>query len=285
MDNKYLIFGQARSGTTSLSACFNVDGVKVAQEPTCIQTGDKYLIEEEIKKFNFHTDFPEDYDCSLEEFPLPQYHNPWDLSLKDKKVCYQFLNSIYARFDGIKHIWGNNCFKTNYNIIDYAKEKSVSIIFMYRKNQFDFVKSAHISVGTKVSQLTIEGISKEAISKVKSRISKADIKPINVKHSLNRIRRSTRALKLFWEEVKKTNCYLLAYEDLYLSSNQEKEFEKVCRFLNLNDSQINKEVFKKIILNKDVKQTDGAMSMKIPNIDEYNQAADAHRNFCNFTLK
>ena len=44
MKGKYLIFGQARSGTTTIAACLTRKDGDMIQEPTCIRSGDCYLI-------------------------------------------------------------------------------------------------------------------------------------------------------------------------------------------------------------------------------------------------
>ena len=61
MKNKYLIFSQARSGSTTLAACLTIakrlNGGKpitsMIQEPTSIRAGDRYMIQEELSELNF----------------------------------------------------------------------------------------------------------------------------------------------------------------------------------------------------------------------------------------
>ena len=290
MSKKYLIFGQARSGTTSLSCCLNYEGyngTRLIHEPTCIKTGERHLVEPYTQKLNFATSFPDNYSCPPEEFPHPQFHNPWDLSLKDKKKCYSFLDLLYSKYDGIKHIWGNNCYQSNFNIIDYVLENDVSLIFLYRRNQFDHYKSIHVTNSAGIFQMTDDGLRKEAVEKTRGRLNSIDEFPnIPLDHALAHVERVVKSLKIFWEKIKiYNNAYHLTYEDFYNSKNIEIEFKKIWNFLKLDSTKMNHDLFEKVMGNKNVKLVNEEVSSKIPNIEDYNNLYKQYPDFADFHLK
>ena len=112
-----------------------------------------------------------------------------------------------------------------------------------------------------------------------------DIPSIELKGALKRAMRATEVMKILWNRVKKCNSYLLSYEDFYLSEEKEEEFKKICDFINLDFEKLHKDTFNKVILNKEVKQTDEKISSKIPNIKDYEELALLHPSFSKFILK
>tara|TARA_Y100000361_G_scaffold139814_1_gene143222 strand:- start:2772 stop:3647 length:876 start_codon:yes stop_codon:yes gene_type:complete len=291
MKNKYLIFSQARSGSTTLAACLTIakrlNGGKpitsMIQEPTSIRAGDRYMIQEELSELNFpEKNNKEDFQINNVEHNV---HNPLDHALRDEKTTQSFLDKLYSRFTGIKHIWNNNSFITNINIINYVKEKNIPVIFLYRSNQFNAVKSSHIVKSSRIAQLSIEGNDKESVDRVRERLEKSDIGKIGFEQTFSSATRNVYALNFYWNHLKGHKCKLLCYEDFYFSGNKNKNLKEVCDFIGCNFKDLPQKAIKARLLNPNIVQSTSAICNKIENIKEYESLYDIHPYISKFRLK
>ena len=292
MNNKYLIFSQARSGSTALAACMTVTRKRskdapfftsMIQEPTSIRSGDKYLIQEELGELDFpEKNHPEEFYIDNIEH---NFHNPLDHALMDEKTVRSFLDKLYSRFVGIKHIWNNNSFATNTHIINYVKEKNIPVIFLYRTNQFDAVKSSHIVRSSKIAQLSIEGNDNESIARVKERLEKSDIREICFQEAFITALRNTYCLKFYWNELKDHKCKLVSYEDFYFSGDRNENLKEICEFVGCDFETLSEEMIEQRLLSPNVKQSTDTICEKIANIEKYNSLSNAHPYISKLNLK
>ena len=291
MKNKYLIFSQARSGSTTLAACLTISRktegenftTTMIQEPTSIRAGDRYLIEQELSELNFpERNDPENFQIYNVEH---NFHNPLDHALRDEKTVQYFLDKLYSRFAGIKHIWNNNSFVTNTHIINYVKEKNIPVIFLYRSNQFNAVKSSHIVKSSKIPQLSIEGNDKESVDRVRERLEKSDIGKIGFEQTFSSATRNVYALNFYWNLLKDHKCKLLCYEDFYFSGCKNENLKEVCDFIGCDFEDLPKKTIEKRLLNPNIVQSTDAICNKIENIKEYDALSDIHPYISKFRLE
>lgn len=283
--NKYLIFSQARSGSTTIAACLTKSehgSLTMIQEPTSIKSGDKYLIQEELGKLNFPKVCPKNY---FEDNIDHNAHNSLDYALRDKEDCFSFLDDLYSRFEGVKHIWNNNSYVSNTNIINYAKEKNIPIVFLYRNNQFEVAKSVHIVRASKISQLSIEGNDEDSINRVKERLNQSIIPKINFEMAFTALTRAIYSLNYYWRLLEGHQTKLISYEDFYYSGEKEQNLKDLCDFINCDFDSLKRKVIEERLLNKAVKQCGDSISNNIPNINEYHSLYEKHLGISNFRLK
>ena len=282
MSNKYLIFGQARSGTTTIAACLTRKKGDMVQEPTCIRAGDRYLIEDEISKLNFVKRLPLDFYFNNVDFID---HNPLDKALEDKNNTYDYLDAIYSRFDGVKHIWNNNSYTTNLNIINYVKEKNIPVLFLHRNNLFDVEVSFHIVEASGVSQLSIEGNAAEDIQRVKNKVESCDVPKIHSARCFTSVVRSAYYLDSYWSELENHKRKVISYEDFYTKGDKKHNLMSVCEFLNIDFKTLNSSVIEERLLSKAVKQSSEKVTDKIENMARFKQIQLIHPRLSNFRLK
>ena len=282
MSGKYLIFGQARSGTTTIAACLTRKDGDMIQEPTCIRSGDCYLIKDEISNLDFTDNLPVDFYFNNADFID---HNPLDKALEERANTYDYLDSLYCRFDGIKHVWNNNSYITNLNIINYVKEKNIPVLFLYRNNLFDVEASFHIAKASGVSQLSIEGNTPADIERVKNKVESCDVSEIHAARCFTEVTRSAYYLNSYWGELKNHNCKIISYEDFYINDDKKNNLIKVCEFLNIDFNTLNLSVIENRLLNKDVKQSSEEVTAKIENMARFKEIQSIHTRLSNFHLE
>ena len=165
------------------------------------------------------------------------------------------------------------------------KEKNIPVIFLYRSNQFNAVKSSHIVKSSRIAQLSIEGNDKESVDRVRERLEKSDIGKIGFEHTFSSATRNVYALNFYWNHLKGHKCKLLCYEDFYFSGNKNKNLKEVCDFIGCNFKDLPQKAIKARLLNPNIVQSTSAICNKIENIKEYESLYDVHPYISKFRLK
>ena len=214
-------------------------------------------------------------------------HNLIDCALKDEKTISDYLDHLYERFDGIKHVWDNNSYRANLNLIEYIKENNVLVLFMLRKNLFDAVLSKWLTGKANISQLSIEGNEDQSILKVKSEFASRvshKCKIIPVGPLFSEATRSSYSLKYFWDELKAHEPKLIYYEDFYYAGDRTENLKEVCDFVGVDFNALDREIINARLLNKNVKQTTKDVLAGIENYETFLEIVEAHPGLANFTL-
>jgi len=226
---KFVIFGCARSGTSNLSAALT-RGFNLVQEPAMLTSGDNYLVRDIIKKYeNIYK------DAKYGEFNFPngrlatkKFHS----AIKDAGQSYQFLDDIYERFSGIKHIYASAPDWLNTNFVKYFRDKSIKVIFLKREDVFATVLSSYFKQRD-------------------DRCSFVDIDKLKtaIKVTIYRTAYNEELIKKYIPESDVLSYY---YEDLYSKEVKirEENLEKICNFIEVKRELLIKSVVEKKFLAK-----------------------------------
>lgn len=223
MSSKYIIFGQERSGTTSLISALNFNN-NVVHEPLSSLSGDIY----HNPKFN---SIIEDLGMKPEDLPkskiIPYFNKFNEVSTNHYKLS-SFLDIIYEKFDGIKHVWCTVPQEGNENVIDYCKSRGIKVIYQYRNSFFDAAVSWQLANQVQVWQL---GCNKEHKSKVDS-FQYIDLQEIPIQR---RVKWYKEYLPHYYSLLP-DGSFISKYEDLYgLRTYEERliQFNKIVDYLQI----------------------------------------------------
>ena len=146
--DKFLIFGLARSGTTSLLNALNKNG-NVMHEPFKSDTG-------EVGQNRAFTRLLEVNGYLPEQLPEPAndawHSNRFHYIAADRTRCHAWLEQLYAEFTGIKHVWNTVSRQANLNILDWCKTKKIKLIFQTRENLARSLLSTHLAQQSQIWQ-------------------------------------------------------------------------------------------------------------------------------------
>tara|TARA_Y100000590_G_C15696057_1_gene1005147 strand:+ start:1296 stop:2057 length:762 start_codon:yes stop_codon:yes gene_type:complete len=226
---KFVIFGCARSGTVNLSATLT-RSFNLVQEPAMLNSGDNHLVRDIIKKYgNIYK------DAKYGEFNFPngrlatkKFHSV----IKDASQSYQFLDDIYERFSGIKHVYSSAPDWLNTNFVKYFRDRSVKVIFLKREDIFATALSSYFKQRD-------------------DRCSFVDID--NLKELIEVMRyRTVYNEQLIKEQISDDNLLPYCYEDLYAreTETREKNLETICDFVGIERSYLHEEMVQEKFLTK-----------------------------------
>lgn len=224
MNSNFLLFGQERSGSTSLISSLN-SNCGVVHEPLSSLSGDikdnsKFI--EIVNEFDIHPN-------RLEESDIIPYFNKYNYISTDQNKLGKFFDRLYEEFYGLKHIWCTVPDEGNENVIKYCDDRKIPIIFLYRENSFDAAVSWQLGNQTGVWQL---GDSFENRKKLKG----FNYKPLIEQQIKRRVLWYERSLKKYLKLCKKP--YVVSYEQIYEATTTERK-KLMLELLHVLDSRSN----------------------------------------------
>jgi len=225
MNSKFAIFGQERAGTTSLISALNKND-RIVHEPLSSLTGDLEHNPRYKEITLKHGMIPEKMPKS-DHIP---YFNKFNAISEQKGKCFDFLDSLFEEFDGVKHVWCTVSEGGNGNFLYYCAAHGIKVIFQYRQNCFFPAISWQLANQVKVWQL---GENKEHKSTVDS-FNYEDLDELPIQR---RVRWYKKYIP-FYHELLPKKCYISKYEDLYGLSTYEERLDKFQDLVNYLDIEV-----------------------------------------------
>lgn len=255
MNQRFLIFALARSGSTSLSAAIG-STIPLVQEPFSSQSGD---VEENAE---FRQMLEERGYLGLENTTSKDSDfawNPINRIAEDKKECALFLDKMFGHFTCIKHVWGTVSVQANLNILDECLKRDVKLIYLSRRNLARAVISRLLAKQAQIYQLGVNMEHSERWKKTK--FDKID------RQEFLRERDQTQELDQTLRAHLEHKPHLsLYYEDLYGSPKvQEAAISQLCHFVPIDGAVLSADAISDYLGSKERKQTDRNTLKRIPN--------------------
>jgi hypothetical protein len=223
---KFAIIGMARSGTSSLSSCFSEN---IIQEPLMSNSGDG----DKIK------DITEKYEVIPRWQTFDIQNNPDSYFSSKRKNVFNFLDEIYSRFDGIKHIYTSCIPNVSDDFINYFKKNDIKIIWLSRRSVF---WSAISNQFKNNNQLINQKINPDKIKENMKWFYEMEFRIFNYMLD-NEINTSSNVIKYY-------------YEDLYSNKvNRINNLKNIIKFINAQDSELNQGYINKKFLKDKAAET------------------------------
>ena len=231
---KFVIFGLGRSGTTSLSASLTFsDTYNLIQEPLMLESGDRHKIADITSKYKKIR--PEQKIIDLEE----------------TETSYRFLDEIYQRYDGFKHIYSSLQPIPNLNLVSYFKEHDIRVLFLRRRSLLNAAISNHLKRVQSQNDFPCTGEKK-------------------LKASIQWFYNCTACANLMLSEnIQEKNLLTFHYEDLYCQDIEARKtnFNTICEFFEIDQKKLNSKVVEARFLFPRQEQTH-KIHEQIPNYHE-----------------
>ena len=208
---KFVIFGLGRSGTTSLSASLSFpDTDNLIQEPLMLESGDRHKIADITSKYEIR---PEQNTVDLDEFPITE-------------TSYRFLDEIYERYDGFKHIYSSTQPLLNLNLVSYFREHDIRVLFLRRRSLLNAAISNHLK-------------------RVQSQKDSPCADEKKLKATMQWFYTCTACANLMLSEnIQEKNLLTFHYEDLYCQDIEARKtnFNTICEFFEIDQKKLNSKV-------------------------------------------
>jgi hypothetical protein len=257
--DRFLIFALERSGSSSLAAALNRD-LAVVQEPFSSLTGDiqhNALFHSLLEESGYLPEnLPEDEG---DEFAYNRFHH----LARDPVVCSNYLEALYRRFTGIKHVRNTVSMDANFNILDWCLENDVKIIFLSRKKLGAALLSRFLAQQARVHNLGAEMENLE-------RWQETAFEPIDIDLFQNQLDDFNRTEMEFRQHLEGKPCHYLYYEQLYQGWAwlRRRNFRALCRFLSTTPDELDPESIENYLFNPVRKQTNKRALARIPNFTQ-----------------
>jgi len=254
MDSKFVIFGQERAGTTSLISALNKND-RIVHEPLSSLTGDLDHNPRYAEIIKRHKMTPDNLPASKN---IP-YFNKFNNIAEDNDKLWDFLDSLFCTFDGVKHVWCTSSEEGNENFICYCQAHGIKIIFQYRESAFYPAISWQLANQVQVWQL---GENKENKGLVDS-FNYTSLEEAPIKRRVAWYKKYIP----HYHELLPPESVVSKYEDLYgLPTYEERlvQFDKIVNYLDIEIDQNNVENF----LSTDRRVFGKKAYGKIPNYQE-----------------
>ena len=257
--DRFLIFALERSGSSSLAAALGNE-LSVVQEPFSSLSGDiqsntlfRELLEETGR---LPEDLPVDED---DAYSFNRFHR----LARDPLVCAQHLEALYQRFLGIKHVRNTVSMDANFNILDWCIQHDIKIIFLSRKKLGKALLSRFLAQQAEIHNL---GPAMEN----KARWEATVFEPIDIGLFQEQLRDFESTEAEYRQHLKDGRFFDLYYEKLYQGWTwlRRLRFKALCRFLNVQEGDLNSESVNNYLFNPERKQTNHRALDRIPNIRE-----------------
>lgn len=218
---KFIIYGLGRSGTTNLAAGLG-NGIlyeKVIQEPFSRKSGD-------VSHFEHLRELQKEYGF----FPHNLLGGKDGVFPKGRKQVHSFLDRLYEKYHGIKHVFTSCNSIINIPLVEYLNENKIKVIHLRRKSILDVTLSnnlahQHETWGWK------EG-TREHLDNFDYTDLDCDRLLESAEHIYNSVIVSEDAIK---KTIKENNLLSFYYEDLYVSDpeGRNENFNKICDFIEV----------------------------------------------------
>jgi len=255
-EGRFIIFALERSGSSSLAAALNQD-LSVVQEPFTSRTGDL----QSNPKF---IELVEQMGINPEQLPdpgnIPFGFNRYLPLAQDKDRCDAYLNHLFDRFVGIKHVWNTVSREANLNILSWCIDQGVDIVFLTRKNLFRSLLSRHLAQQANIFQLGDQ-------LQHRQEWEQAEFEPIDIRKFTRQLESIERDEAYYRRFLKGQRYFFLHYEMLYQGSlkQRQRSFRLLCAFLSINPETLDEENIHKYLFSQRRKQTSAAIGRRLPN--------------------
>lgn len=270
--NKFLIFGEARSGTTSL---FRILESLYASEK---HPRSPLAVSEPFHSSGLRRNYPKLYKKLKPNLKILQSQQGAKVEISDINII---LDACYEFSFGIKHLWDHfsdienwpfHGKEQNEFILEYARKNNIKIIFLSRNN---FV--LRLLSQSMADQSNIWNLDKgeEDINKLKN----FKFKPVNLFDFHSELIRHLSIRSIYTKALESIDHYEISYEKLfkayyseYIPSEEElrnmkkQEIYNICEYLEIDENNLNKETVE-LYTSPQKRQTIKAYK-KVPNIQE-----------------
>ncbi len=256
---RFLIFALERSGSSSLAAALNT-GYSVVQEPLSSLTGDI----ETNPKF---TELLETSNMLPEQLPehddSPFAFNRFNPIAEDKVLCQDYLERLYRRFSGAKHVWNTVSYEANTNLLDSCLDWNIKVVFLTRRKLGLALVSRFLAQQAGIHDL---GASVE----LRGRWEAAPFQSIDPEEFREQLEALQQADKAYRAHLSGRPCLLVTYEQLYQGTlrRPHQAFARLCKFLSIEQSELDPANVERYLFNSDRKQTRRETLERIPNYRE-----------------
>lgn len=255
--DRFLIFALERSGSTSLASALNCE-LSVVQEPFSSLSGDVESNERFRSLLEASGYLPEDLpEDEGDEFSYNRFHR----LARDPAVCADYLEALYQRFTGIKHVRNTVSMDANFNILDWCLDNEVKIVFLSRRKLGKALLSRFLAQQAQVHNL---GPEMENLG----RWERKQFEPIDVELFRRQLSEFERTETEYRRHLEGKPCYTIYYEQLYQGWDwlRRRRFEALCRFLAVSPGELDPATVDNYLFNPDRKLTNRDALTRLPNL-------------------
>jgi LPS sulfotransferase NodH len=255
----FLIFALERSGSSSLAAALNRE-LSVVQEPFSSLTGDLASNARFVDLLHARGQHPDHLPDIPED---PHAYNRFHAIAMDRDTCGDYLESLYQRFSGIKHVWNTVSNEANLNILDWCLANDTRIVFLTRKKLARSLVSRFLAQQAKVHDLG-------AAFENRPRWEQAGFQAIDPEELLQQLENLTESELGYRQYLLGKPHFLLTYERLYegMGWRRRRTLAALCGFLGTEPAALDQPTLQNYLFNKQRKQTDAGTLKRIPNYRE-----------------
>jgi len=252
---KFIIYGLGRSGTTNLAAAL-ASGIlyeKVIQEPFARKSGD-------VSHFEHLNKLQEEYGF----FPPNILGGKDGVFPKGKEQVHSFLDRLYEKYQGIKHVFTSCNSIINIPLIDYLDKNEIKVIHLRRKSVLDVTISNDLAFQHKTWGWRED--TRELLDNFNYTDLDCDRLLESAEHIYNSVVISEGAIK---KTIKENNLLSFYYEDLYIpdAGSRNENFNKICDFIEVKRDELFEWVIQHHFLD-DRKQNKPSNLSRIGNYDD-----------------
>jgi hypothetical protein len=257
--DRFLIFALERSGSTSLAAALNCD-YSVVQEPFSSLSGDVQSNERFRSLLEASGYLPEHLpEDEGDEFS----YNRFQRLARDPQVCAGYLEALYQRFVGIKHVRNTVSMDANFNILDWCLGNGVKIVFLSRKKLGEALLSRFLAQQAEVHNFGHD-------MEDRDRWDSTEFEPIDIEMFREQLDAFQKTEAEYRQHLAGKPCHYLYYEQLYQGWQwlRRRKLAALFRYLSVSPGELDPEAINNYLFNPDRKQTDHKALARIPNFME-----------------
>jgi hypothetical protein len=154
------------------------------------------------------------------------------VDLDETETSYRFLDEIYERYDGFKHIYSSTQPLSNLNLVSYFKEHDIRVLFLRRRSLLNAAISNHLK-------------------RVQSRKDFPCMSEKKLKGTIQWFYTCTASANLMLSEnIQEKNLLTFHYEDLYCQDVEARKthFNTICEFFEIDQKKLNSKVIEERFL-------------------------------------
>lgn len=254
---KFLIFGLERSGTTSLAAVLN-SAAPVVQEPFSSLSGDIGDNPAFRDMLEANGWLPDSIgELAEDDFSFNRFHF---LGLCRRR-CQYYLEQLYDRFTGVKHVWNPLSRQANLNILDWCFANDIGLVFHTRRSLGRSLLSR-----TLAQQADIHNLGGRL--QYKSRWERARFEPIDAEQFEEQLGFLRENHTAYQNHLAGHPHHVLFYEDLFRSGRptQLATLDALCGFLGCRRDDLSAETLDRWLFRKGRRQTSSDTLKRVPNL-------------------
>jgi len=253
---RFLIFALERSGSSSLASALNT-GRSVVQEPFSSMTGDITNNPDFVRLLEASRMMPE-------HLPAPP-EGPFDFNrfspvADDRDRCRAYLDRLYGRFTGIKHVWNTVSAEANLHILEWCFENQIRAIHLSRRKLAHALVSRHLAQQANVHDL---GPSLE----FRGRWERTVFQPVDVEALRGELDSLREAEERYRDYLQGKPHFPLLYERLFRGplGRRRRVFARLCSFLSADADALDHDNAERYLFASERKQTRREHLKRVPN--------------------